>query len=479
MNNLFKNQISSEILISLAVITAYHLLGKVPLPFINLVELNALSGSFGSYLFGDDFFGNFSIVALGIMPFVSAYVMVEICSLFMPFLKKHRGGDYYGRKVLQKYALTLTLFLSAIQGKFIIQGLEGMLSPSGIPILALSNNLQFFALLFTLVATVFFVLYLAEIATKHGIGNGISLLILSGTSFGIFGNISMFFDHTSKIPHNFFYVILFSIIIFFSFVFIPIFLLRTSYSIPLKHNSDQSSTNYFKLSSCLSGKVAIGYATSILMIPATLISFMGGFESLASSLAPGTLGYYFFSCIFVILLSYLFGWLFLHPKRRFETLKSWGWNTEETSQYSIDFIKQKFLFMNLPWSLFLCAVIILPSIFITGFNVPFYLGGSSLFIIAFLSLDIVSRLKLWNENVHEKTFKIAEFQDLHHATMIRNHLKSENIKFYLQGYYHRHLLYFFGPYIPINLMVPTFERKQVTEIIDRYYGGLGLIEKEK
>ena len=103
MNNLFKNQISKEIIISIAVITAYQLLGKVPLPFINLSELNALSGSFGSLIFGDDFFGHFSIVALGIMPFVSAYVMVEICSLFIPFLKKHRGGDYYGRKVLKKY----------------------------------------------------------------------------------------------------------------------------------------------------------------------------------------------------------------------------------------------------------------------------------------------------------------------------------------------------------------------------------------
>ena len=135
--------------------------------------------------------------------------------------------------------------------------------------------------------------------------------------------------------------------------------------------------------------------------------------------------------------------------------------------------------MNLSWSLFLCGVIILPGISITGFNVPFYLGGSSLLIITFLSLDFVSRFKLWSENVHDKTFKMAEFQDLHHATMIKNHLKSENIKFYLQGYYHRHLLYFFGPYIPINLMVPIFEKDRATEIIDRYYGGLGLLENKK
>lgn len=468
MENIFKNQLFKEIIITLAVITAYHLLGKVPLPFINYSELNTLFGSFR---------GNISIVALGIMPFVSAYMMVEICSLFIPFLKKHRVGDYYGRKVLDKYALILTFFLSVIQSNSIIQGLEGMSSPSGVPILVLNNKLEFLALQFTLVATVFLLLYLAEIATKNGIANGISLLILSGTSFSVFDNLSKFFNHTRDTHVDLFYVIIFLIIAFISFVFVPIFLLKSTCIIPLKHKSDEYPSNFLKLSSCLSGKVAIGYATSLLMLPATLLSFMGGFETLARLFYPHSFGYYFFSCIFVVLLSYLLGWLFLYPQRRFETLKNWGWNSQGTLQDSIEFMKRKLFIMNLPWSLFLCGVIILPSITITGFNTPFYLGGSSLLIIAFLSLDIVSRLKLWNENIHEKTFKLAEFQDLHHATMIKNHLKSENIKFYLQGYYHRHLLYFFGPYIPINLMVPVFEKERTSIIINRYYGGLGMIEK--
>ena len=468
MENIFKNQFFKEIIITLAVITAYHLLGKVPLPFVNHCELNALTGSFK---------GNISIAALGIMPFVSAYMMVEICSLFIPFLKKHRAGDYYGRKVLDKYALILTFFLGVIQSYSIIQGLEGMSSPSGVPILVLKDKLEFLALQFTLVATVFLLLYLAEIATKHGIGNGISLLILSGISFSAFDNVSKFINHVSGIDVNFLCVSIVSIIVFISFVLIPIYLLKATCIIPLKHKSDEYPSNFLKLSSCLSGKVAIGYATSLLMLPATLLSFMGGFETLARLFYPHSFGYYLFSCIFVVLLSYLLGWLFLYPQRRFETLRNWGWNSPGTLQDSIEFIKRKFLIMNLPWSLFLCGVIILPSIAITSFNMPFYLGGSSLLIIAFLTLDIVSRFKLWNENIHEKTFKLAEFQDLHHATMIKNHLKSENIKFYLQGYYHRHLLYFFGPYIPVNLMVPVFEKERTSIIINRYYGGLGIIEK--
>lgn len=479
MTNFLKNQIIKEIAISLIILAIYHLLLMVPLPFINLSEFNTISESFGSLFFGNDHFSHIAITTLGIMPFVSAYLMVEILSLFIPFLKKHRGGDYYGRNVLLKYALILTFVLSVIQGKFIIQGLEGMVSPSGIPILVLTNNLQFFALLSTLVATVFLILYLADIVTKHGIGNGISLLILSGICVEIIENISFFFDHTSKIQLNFFYVILFSLIAFFLFMLIPILLLKTSSSIPLQHKYNESPVNFFKLSSCLSGKVAIGHATSILMLPITLMSFRGGLEPITRSLEPGTFGYYFLSCILVVFLSYFFGWLFLHPKGRFKTLKVWGWYSQKTHQDNIGIIKQKFLFMNLPWSLFLCGVAILPSIAISGFNIPFYIGGSSLFIVAVLSLDIASRFKLWNENVRVRTIKIAEFQDLHYATMIKNHLQDENIKFYLQGYYHRHLLYFFGPYIPINLMVPAFEKNRASALITRYYGELGLIKVEK
>lgn len=450
----------------------------IPMPFIDLKEFNSFSATIGGLFFGNDYFSHISITALGLMPFVSAYLFVEILSLFLPFLKKYRNGDYHGRKKLKTYALGLTLILSAVQGYFLIHGIKSMLSPSGVPVLTLANNLQFFALLATLVTAVFVLLFLAEMVTKHGIGNGISLLILSGICSSLFRNIVDFFDNTHELQQNFFYVLIFFVMVMLLFTFIPIFLVKTTCSIPLKHRYDAFFSDFFKLSSCLSGKEIIGYATSILMLPATLFSFIGGFESLAASLQPGSFGYYFFSCILLIVLSYLFGWLFLNPRKRLKTLNNWGWNVEEHQNFIIDSIKQKFLFMNLPWTVFLCVVLIVPSITMTGFNIPFYLSGTSVIVVTVISLDIVSRFRLWNENVHEKTYNIAEFQDLHHATMIKNHLVSENIKFYLQGYYHRHLLYFFGPYIPINLMVPAYEKERTIKIISRYYGRLGLKKDE-
>ncbi len=475
MIKLLQNQLAKEIIVSLAILIAYQFLLKIPLPFLDMASLSSWSGKLGSEFLGDNFFENFSITSLGLMPFISSCLIIEISSLFVPFLKRHRNGNYSGRIVLKKYALILTFFISVTQSISIIHGLESMVSPSGLPILEISNPLQFIAIVSTQVASVYFILYLAELVTKHGIGNGISLLILSGSCLGLLGNVSRFFYQTNNIQQNFFYVMVFAVIFLLLSIFIPIYLLRSSYAIPLIHNTDNFFTNYFKLSSCLSGKEAIGYASTLLMLPATFISFGGYFETSVWLLLPGTLSYYVGLCVMVLLLSYVLGWLFIYPKKRFRTLEQWGW---KTNIRTIDqAIKQKFLYLNLPWSLFLCGIVILPSIVITGFDIPFYLGGSSIFIIAFLCLDILSRIKLWKSNVMVKTFKIAEFHDVHHATMIKNHLNHLNINFYLQGYYHRHLLYFFGPYIPINLMIPSFEKDRVSEIINRYYGGLGLVEK--
>ncbi len=468
MKNPFTQQIAKEIFISFAVLAAYRFIGKVPIPFIDPGGVTIFSHLPGKQIL-------FSIEALGIMPYVSAFVLVEICSLFLPFLKKHRGGAYSGRLVLQRYALLLTLLLSILQGTTLIHGISRMTTPTDVPIWEFGDSLHYIAMLSTLVASVFFLLSLAEIATRHGIGNGISLLILAGSCSGLYNHIVEFFTRDDGLQHHFFYLIVFSIFIFFLFIVVSIVLSKAAYTIPLRHHTDESCSGFFTISFCLSGKEFVVYATSLVLMPTTLLSFAGAFQPIARLLAPYSVGYYIFVCLFVFLLSYLFGWLFLYPEKRLATLKQWGWTPSEGSQFSIASFKRRFLLINLPWSLFLSGVILVSSFTITGYEIPLRLSGSSLFLIAFLGLDIVSRLKLWNEKIHDKTFKLAEFQDVHYATMIKNHLESENIRFYLQGYYHRHLLYFFGPYIPINLMIPLSEKNRATEIISRYYNGLGLV----
>lgn len=159
-------------------------------------------------------------------------------------------------------------------------------------------------------------------------------------------------------------------------------------------------------------------------------------------------------------------------------MRAWGWYTEEDHAKVLGDIKRRFHHLNLLWALFLGAIMIFPSMAIEAFNIPFYIGGGMEGVLtAILSLDIIARCKLYRKSGNEKLLKIGEFHDVHSSAMIKKHLEDENVTFYMQGYYHRHLLYFFGPYIPINLMVVPDDIKRTADILERYYGGLGLVKR--
>ena len=114
------------------------------------------------------------------MPYVSAYVLVEVLSLFIPPLKHLRKGDVEGRRKLKQVALMLTLFLGILQAIGIINGLKRMQSPSGIRVLEMGYGYEYFLLIAILVCGVFFLIIICELISKFGIGHGLSLLLFSG-----------------------------------------------------------------------------------------------------------------------------------------------------------------------------------------------------------------------------------------------------------------------------------------------------------
>lgn len=110
------------------------------------------------------------------MPYVSAYLLVEICSLFTPFLKKFRNGDYEGRQKLKKIALLLTLLLGVLQGSGIVSGLADMVSPGGVKILDISSSYEYILLVAVLVGSLYFLIFITELISKFGFGHGISII---------------------------------------------------------------------------------------------------------------------------------------------------------------------------------------------------------------------------------------------------------------------------------------------------------------
>jgi preprotein translocase subunit SecY len=448
----------------------YRLGVQIQIPFINN---EAAQEIFKTYRYFDHGYNRrFSIFALGLMPYISAYLLVEICSLFTPFLKKNRNGDYVGRQKLKKIALLLTLPLSVLQGSGIVNGLNKMAAPDGVKILYISSSYEYILLVAVLVASLYFLIFITELISKFGIGHGISIILLAGIcselSSSAIGNLGNF----SEIELS---MLLLLAAIFSFIVASTVILLRTKISIPIYRQFSERPLNIFQFNTCPSGNIAIGYASSIIMLPVTIFSFFDGSHRFIDYIRPGSFLYIAFNVLLIFVLSFVFAVLFLHPKRRIIKLKQSGWEFPGLDETSVKCLVRKLVIYNLPWTLFLCVLVVLPSIQITVFEYPFFIGGASLYIAVVIGLDILDRYNIQRQSPSGQFVKIAEFHDIYDSSMIKRHIKSEGVQCHLQGFYHRHLFYFLGPYLEISLMVGNDKAEFCKGIIKNYYNGLGLI----
>jgi preprotein translocase subunit SecY len=465
------SRFAKETLITVGLLTLYFAASRIQLPFFNTDKF-VVSEFLGAVQGDWETSGMFSIFSLGIMPFVSSYLLIELASVTIPFLKKHRRGDYRGRGVLKGYALLLTLIIGVFQGIFMIYGLQAMEIPSVGPVLGDLNLIKFSILVAILVSSMFALIFVTELITIYGIGNGISLLFLSGLAMGSMQRIKDIYNQSTIAANNVFHEIVFSSIMLFLFIFIPLLLIKSNYPLKFKHKLSNESRDFFEINLCTSGKEAIGWGATFISLPLTL-SILLGFDELADSLFPyASINYFVIWIIAIIFLSLLFGWMFFRPGKRFAEMQSWGWKLENKGD-TLKTLERKFYIVSLPWTLVLCVMAVTPFILINSFDRPCYLGGESAFIVGVVCLDIFSRIDLWEKFGDLKLHKIAEFHDVYYARMIKNHLESENIRFHLQGFYHRHLLYFLGPFIPINLKVAEPDVERAYEVIEKFYGNLG------
>jgi len=463
--NRFAGQMVRSVIITVLLITIYRLGTQVPLPFI---DNQALMDFFKSQRLV-----HISVFELGITPYLSAYVLVEIFSLFVPFLKKLRAGDYEGRRRLKRFAIGITLPLGILYGDGIVKTFSNITLPTGTKILTLESSHEYILLVTILVAGVFFLVFISELISKYGIGNGISILLFSGICAALGNSIKRNYVRFSDFGPG---VYLVSLIIVVVIVFFIIKLLQTKISVAVNHKLLKKPVNLFQFNTCPSGTIAIFYATSIVMLPATLFNFVGGGDTFLKIFSPISFAYNLSLVLILGIISYLFAWLFFHPARRLKKMREREWIFSKSDQDTKGYLSRKLLIYNLPWTALLCGLAVLPHILIVSFNVPFYIGGSSLYIAVAIGLDILDRYNIQRQLGTGRLVKIAELHDVYDATMIKKHLESKGIISHLQGYYHRHLLYFFGPFIDISLMVGENDTKAASELLRKYYKSLGLLK---
>ena len=448
------SDLTRKVLITVGLLVFFNLLRLIPLPGVDLSGLpdNLLTSYFD--------FSSISICALGILPYISAYILVEIFSLVIPPLKRWRGQKREGRKKLLLTARWLTLILCLVQGFGLAISLESMTLPGG-SLVVESTGMEFrLIVVITLTACTFACLWIADQITAKGMGHGISMVIFSGLVISSFSNL---FRPAAKAFHDGILMEnvvsgIFGLFILFLAVAFIVFMEKGESSIKVRLKNNRLVDLPLKYNTA--GVEPATFAFFIAMIPASLVYFVGDYK-FSEYFQYGTLTYFITCTIITVILFFLFTSLYYDPDKILSFLKEK--NAEPVISEGISFEKlldKKLTLFAICGSAYLCVYSVL---FSPAIHIAIVISGLSLIRLVSISLDIFDEVKARKE--YGYFVKIGEFQKPYEAKFIKNLLEENNIPSFLEGYYHRSILYFFGPYVEISLFVQRDRESEALKII--------------
>jgi len=403
-------ELKKRILITFLLLGVYRIGIHVPVPGIDTAALAAFFGQAKNTLFGlfDMFSGGglnkLSIFALGIMPYISASIIIQLLTAVIPELsrmQKEEGAE--GRKKITQYTRYLTVVITLVQGIGIAIGLENMTSPTGAPIVYNAGWAFRLVTMITLTAGTVFLMWLGEQITEFGIGNGISLIIFAGIIARLPGALINSF-RLIKTGEISLFVLLFVLILMVAVLVGIVYVESAVRKIPIQYAKRMVGRRlYGGQSSFLPLKINTAnvippiFASSILMFPATIANFsnVDWVKEIAAYFMPGTLWYNVIYVALIVFFCYFYTAIIFDPKDVADNLKKQGGFIpgirpgEKTREY-IDKVLSRLTFWG---AIYVSIVCILPMILIKKFNVPFYYGGTALLIVVGVAMDTMGQVQ--------------------------------------------------------------------------------------
>jgi len=402
-------ELQKRILFTLGLLTVYRVGAHVPTPGIDTVALAAFFEQAKGSLLGlfDMFAGgalsNLSVFALGIMPYISASIILQLLTIAVPHLEKLSKEGESGRKKIIQYTRYGTVLLSIIQGFGIAVGLENMAGPTGASIVIASGWSFKLMTVITLTAGTAFIMWLGEQITERGIGNGISLIIFSGIVCQGPAAILNTFQLLSANEMGIF-VILFLVIMMIGVVTFVVFMetgqrrITVQYAkrvVGRKMYGGQSTHLPLKINTA--GVIPPIFASSIIMFPATIANFIPHplMKAISDTLAPGRIPYEVLYVIFIIFFCYFYTAVTYNPVDVADNLKKYGGFIPgiRPGKKTADYIDDVLTRLTFSGAIYVSAVCVLPSVLISNFNVPFYFGGTALLIVVGVALDTAGQIE--------------------------------------------------------------------------------------
>ena len=354
-------------------------------------------------LFSGGALEQFSIFALGIMPYISASIILQLMTVVVPHLERLSKEGEIGRRKITQYTRYGTVILSIIQGLFISIGLEKLQSPGGAPVVYDPGWTFRIMTVITLSSGTAFLMWLGEQISERGIGNGISLIIFAGIVSAIPSALVTTAQFVREGEMGI--LVLFGLAAFMVLtVGVIIFVERGQRRIPVQYAKRVvgrrmygGQTSHLPLKVNTAGVIPPIFASSLLVFPATIASFAATpwAQSVAAYLTPGQGAYNLIYVGLIIFFCYFYTAVTFKTDDVAENMKKFGGFIPgiRPGQRTAEYIDRVLTRLTLGGAVYVSTVCVLPTILIGRFNVPFYFGGTALLIVVGVALDTVGQIE--------------------------------------------------------------------------------------
>ena len=395
---------------TILILCMYRVGVHVPVPGIDAGALSHFFASMQGSVFAllDMFSGgglsNVSVFALGIMPYISASIILQLLQVVSPEIKRMAKEEgQAGRRKITQYTRYLTVAITLIQGLGIATMLEGMTSPEGAPVV-MNPGWEFrLVTIATLTAGTILIMWLGEQITAKGIGNGISLIIFSGIVVGIPSALLRSYQLIKAGDMNVLFAI-FILIMMLAVLVGIVFVERAQRRIPIQYAKRQigrkmygGQTTHLPLRINTAGVIPPIFAQSLLLFPATVAGFstIDWLQQVVAWFQPTSIVYNVVFVALIFFFCFFYTAIIFEPKDIAENLKKAGGFVpgirpgDKTREY-IDHVLTR---LTLWGGIYISVISVLPMLLIAQFNVPFYFGGTSLLILVGVAIDFMGQVE--------------------------------------------------------------------------------------
>ena len=418
-------ELRKRIFYTLSILFIFRIGAYIPLPGIDSQALNGFfeqQTAAGNVLnFFNTFSGgaltNLSIFALGVLPYISASIIVQLMTAVLPYFERLAKEGDVGRRKITQYTRLGTLFLSVIQGFGISAGIRRMSDPGGNPVLISSMDPLLFTVITvtTLTAGTCFVMWLGEQINEKGIGNGISLIIFAGIVSeipdAVYGTYIQFVNNEIGAV-----TLLLVLMIIVGVIFAIIFIETAQRRIPVQYprrtqgrNVVNSQSQHLPLKINSAGVIPAIFASSLLAFPVALTTFSDSpwVLNMVNELTPGQWGYNIIFVVLIFFFCFFYTALQFNPLKIADDLRRHGGFVPgvRPGQKTAEFLNNVLTRLTFGGAIYLSIVCVIPAILYNLMNVPFFFGGTALLIVIGVALDTSNQIEMQLINQNYEGFR--------------------------------------------------------------------------